>query len=75
MVEDLEERSINPIQFKLDSTRPDLAKLDNLFGLLSSESTLTFEEELKAKESAITAEGILKVFQAQAASGQTADTK
>ena len=75
MVRDLEALGFTPIQFKLDGTRPDLAKLDNLFGLLSSESTLTFEEELKAKEAAITAEGLLKVFQAQAASGLTADTK
>ena len=75
MVRDLEALGFNPIQFKLDGNQPDLAKLDNLFGLLSSESTLTFEEALKAKESAITAEGILKIFQAQAASGQTADTK
>lgn len=39
MVSELEGLGITPIQFKLDTSRPDLTKLDTLLGLLSAESS------------------------------------
>jgi hypothetical protein len=38
MVRALEEFGIEPLQFRLDSKRPDLTKLDSLLGLLSAEA-------------------------------------
>jgi len=40
MVEELARFDIKPLQFKLDSKRPDLTKVDTLLSLLSSESSL-----------------------------------
>ena len=37
------------LQYVFDASRPDLSKLDSLFGLLSSES-VTFEQEVKDTE-------------------------
>lgn len=57
MVMALQAKGYDPLQFKLDNQRPDMTKLDNLFGLLSAKSC-TFEEELKRKEEAMTSDDI-----------------
>ncbi|ESO89374.1 hypothetical protein LOTGIDRAFT_229223 [Lottia gigantea] len=62
MVTQLQTAGFDPLQFKLDGTRPDLTKLDNLFGLLSSDSQ-TFSDDLTTFEQKIQAEGVQKVFE------------
>ena len=62
MVKDLEARGFRPIKFKLDNHRPDLAKLDNLFGLLSSDS-VSFEEQIEKMRSNIMSNGMKTMFE------------
>ena len=61
MVPELQALGIEPMQFRLEGSRPDLSKLDNLFGLMSSDSA-TFDEELAATEKKVKEEGIKKVY-------------
>lgn len=61
MVSELKGLGFDPLQFQLEGSRPDLSKLDNLFGLLSSDSA-TFDEELLATEQRVRSEGLAKVF-------------
>ena len=61
MVTELQGLGYNPLQFCLEGSRPDLSKLDNLFGLLSSDSA-TFDDELTATEKRIKEEGIAAVY-------------
>ena len=61
MVPQLRTLGYSPLQFKLEGSRPDLSKLDNLFGLLSSESA-SFDQELAATEQRIQTEGLAQVF-------------
>ncbi|KAL8588504.1 hypothetical protein ACOMHN_022291 [Nucella lapillus] len=61
MVSDLQNKGYNPLQFRLEGNRPDLSKLDNLFGLLSADSA-TFDEELVATERRIKEEGLAVVY-------------
>ncbi|CAH1799551.1 unnamed protein product [Owenia fusiformis] len=49
MVPKLNEKGFHPLVFKLDRTKPDLTKLDNLFGLLSSTSQ-DFDAQISAME-------------------------
>nr|KAG5704322.1 hypothetical protein BaRGS_012631 [Batillaria attramentaria] len=63
MVNELKGLGYNPLQFRLEGTRPDLSKLDNLFGLLSAASA-TFDEELEETEKKIKTDGVAKVFDA-----------
>lgn len=46
MVTALENMGIPPLQFRLDSNRPDLQKLDSLLGLLATESS-AFTSQIK----------------------------
>lgn len=62
MVEPLKAAGLDILQFKFDNARPDLTKLDNLFGQLSSE-TVTFEKQVTDTEIEMKAEGLQKVFQ------------
>jgi hypothetical protein len=62
MVNELNGMGYSPLQFKLEGSRPDLSKLDNLFGLLSADSA-TFEEELVATEKRVKEDGVGRVFQ------------
>lgn len=62
MVSKLEEKEIPVMQFKLDNSRPDLTKLDTLFGLLSADSG-SFEDQVTAMETDITSHGISQIFQ------------
>ena len=55
-------KGIQPIQFKLDQGRPDLDKLDTLFGLMSAE-TASFGEMVESMEQEIEKEGIETVFE------------
>ncbi|XP_078618031.1 uncharacterized protein LOC144885788 [Branchiostoma floridae x Branchiostoma japonicum] len=57
MVNELKNQGLDPLQFKLDSSRPDLTKLDNLLGLLSMESK-SFDEEVTEMEEVLTQQGL-----------------
>ena len=59
----------NVMQFKFDQSRPDLTKLDKLFGLLSSE-TDSFEQQVKKMEVDIAAEGMHSVFEGLCVKGE-----
>ena len=48
---------IKPMQFRFDYSRPDLTKLDNVFGLLSTEMD-TFTEEVDKLEKTINENGL-----------------
>ncbi|KAJ8319834.1 hypothetical protein KUTeg_001421 [Tegillarca granosa] len=61
MVSQLRNLGFSPLQFKFSNHRPDLTKLDNLFGLLSTE-TSTFEEEVNKLEVQIKDKGLEDVF-------------
>ncbi|KAK3576583.1 hypothetical protein CHS0354_011259 [Potamilus streckersoni] len=63
MVRPLKDEGFNPIQFKFEGHRPDLTKLDKLFGLLSAEHTSSFEEELKQMEVEIKLKGLAQKFE------------
>ena len=64
MVRELHQAGVteNVMHFNFNQNKPDLTKLDKLFGLLSSE-TDDFEEKVKAKEDDIRADGVNKVLQ------------
>jgi hypothetical protein len=62
MVSALEEFGIVPLQFRLDARRPDLTKLDTLFGLLASE-TFGFTERISSVVSSIEQVGGAKVIE------------
>ena len=62
MVSQLETEGFKPLVFKLDGSRPDLTKLDKLFGLLSSD-TSTFTDEVSEMEAKIRMDGLLKTYQ------------
>ena len=61
MVPALRNLGHNPLQFRLEGSRPDLSKLDNLFGLLSADSA-SFDEELAAAEQRIRKDGLASIF-------------
>ncbi|XP_033112656.1 uncharacterized protein LOC117113434 isoform X2 [Anneissia japonica] len=62
MVSKLQAEGIEVMQFKLDSQRPDLNKLDNLLGLLSVESA-AFDVQVDSVESDICEQGLQKTIQ------------
>ncbi len=62
MVPQLQNLGYKPIQFKLEGSRPDLTKLDKLFGLLTTD-TKDFEEQLKEMQDLIQGQGIAEVFE------------
>ena len=57
MVSELRQAGFSPMQFKFNASKPDLTKLDKLFGLLSSK-TGTFEDQLTELESNINSQGL-----------------
>ncbi|XP_067674466.1 uncharacterized protein [Haliotis asinina] len=61
MVTELQEAGFRPLQFKLEGSRPDLTKLDNLFGLLSSDSA-SFKDEITEMQEDIQKLGLVEVF-------------
>ncbi|XP_077977073.1 uncharacterized protein LOC144432683 [Glandiceps talaboti] len=61
MVTELQNNNINVLHFKLDSNRPDLTKLDNLLGILSTGSS-SFQDEVKKIASQLKAQGITNTF-------------
>ncbi len=61
MATQLRQAGFSPVQFKFSAQKPDLTKLDKLFGLLSSR-TGSFEEQLKDLESRIKTEGLKVLF-------------
>ena len=73
MIRELNQEGFSPLQFVFDNSRPDLSKLDNLFGLLSSESQ-SFDDEVKAVEQEINTRGIGEVFRKLSSSQQDVST-
>ncbi|XP_046353940.2 uncharacterized protein LOC124133552 [Haliotis rufescens] len=67
MVKELREEGFKPLQYCLETNRPDLTKLDNLFGLLASNSAEFFEDEIKQMESQIQKDGLNSVFKSTTA--------
>lgn len=61
MITALSDLGISCPQLRLDGNRPDLSKLDDLFGQLSA-STSSFEEELIEAEKRAKEVGIMKLF-------------
>lgn len=61
MVSELRKLGFSPLQFKFDNQRPDLTKLDNLFGQLSAETSM-FDDEVKNMEIQIKDKGLEDVF-------------
>lgn len=61
MVSELRKLGFSPLQFKFDNQRPDLTKLDNLFGQLSAETSI-FDDEVKNMEIQIKDKGLEDVF-------------
>ena len=61
MVLKLEDRGFKPIQIKLDKTRLDLSKLDNLLGMLALR-TAAFNQQLSALEALIKDSDVKTVF-------------
>ena len=61
MVNALESFGIIPLQFRLDTKRPDLTKLDTLFGLLASE-TFGFTERINSIVNSMKENGINEVI-------------
>lgn len=61
MVESLHALGFCPLQFKFDGTRPDLSKLDNLFALQSTETSI-FQDDVEKLEKRMTVEGIAAVY-------------
>jgi hypothetical protein len=57
MVTALENMGLVPLQFRLDSNRPDLQKLDSLLGLLATESS-TFTSQIEGISTRIRAIGM-----------------
>nr|XP_034307490.1 uncharacterized protein LOC105347606 [Crassostrea gigas] len=62
MVETMRSLGFRPLQFKFDGTRPDLSKLDNLFALQSTETSI-FQDDVEKLEKRMTVEGIAAVYQ------------
>lgn len=69
MVTELRQAGFSPIQFKFNAHKPDLTKLDKLFGLLSSK-TGTFEDQLTDIESRIRNDGLTSLIAANKAKTQ-----
>lgn len=75
MVPKLKAIGADVMQFKFDPSRPDLTKLDSLFGLLSSDHQESFEEELTKMETEVRASGVQKVFEKMVIDGEEEDKK
>ena len=62
MVREFNQKGTPVMQFKFDQSRPDLTKLDTLFGLLSAESS-DFEGEVSKLQERLKVDGMNKVFE------------
>jgi len=70
MVQALENMGIPPLQFRLDTNRPDLQKLDSLLGLLATESS-SFATEIKEIAARIERGGLKLALEDPGASSST----
>lgn len=61
MVPKLEELGFKPLRFVFDLSRPDLTKLDKLFGMLAT-GTSGFDDEIAEMENVIKTSGLVKAF-------------
>ena len=62
MVPKLEQLGFKPLRFVFDLNRPDLTKLDKLFGMLATGSS-SFDEEIAEMEKKIKDAGLVKAFE------------
>lgn len=62
MVPKLENLGFKPLRFVFDLTRPDLTKLDKLFGMLAT-GTSNFDDEIAEVETTIKDAGLVKAFE------------
>ncbi|WAR31528.1 hypothetical protein MAR_034070 [Mya arenaria] len=62
MLPKLETRGFKPMRFVFDTSRPDLTKLDKLFGMLASGSS-GFNNEIDEMEAVIKQDGLTKAFE------------
>lgn len=62
MVPKLEELGFKPLRFVFDLRRPDLTKLDKLFGMLATGSS-GFNDEITEMENVIKTTGLIKAFE------------
>jgi hypothetical protein len=62
MVPKLEQVGFKPLRFVFDLFRPDLTKLDKLFGLLTTE-TSNFSDQVRDMENTIKTKGVAKAFE------------
>lgn len=62
MVPNLEALGFKPLRFVFDLNRPDLTKLDKLFGMLAT-GTSTFDDEIAQMENVIKMQGLVKAFE------------
>lgn len=63
MVTELNEIGFHPKQLRLEGSRPDLTKLDDLFAQLSAVTTSSFQEQLEEAESILKEQGVCKLFE------------
>ncbi|XP_052787806.1 uncharacterized protein LOC128222742 [Mya arenaria] len=62
MLPKLETRGFKPMRFVFDTSRPDLTKLDKLFGMLATGSS-GFNNEIDEMEAVIKQDGLTKAFE------------
>nr|XP_006823148.1 PREDICTED: uncharacterized protein LOC100371489 [Saccoglossus kowalevskii] len=62
MITALKNLGISALQFKLDSNRPDLSKLDNLLGIFSTQDMVSFDEQVSIMKEKVKVQGILCAF-------------
>ncbi|CAG5117351.1 unnamed protein product [Candidula unifasciata] len=63
MVTQLNELGFHPKQLRLEGSRPDLTKLDDLFAQLSAATTSSFQEDLQEAEQFVKENGVAKLYQ------------
>lgn len=52
-----------PKQLRLEGSRPDLTKLDDLFAQLSAATTSSFQEDLQETEAFVKENGVTKLYE------------
>ena len=62
MVPQLERESFSVKQLRLEGSRPDLTRLDDLFAQLSASTTSSFLEDVKEAEATIKTDGLPAFF-------------
>ena len=72
MVNELKNLGFNPRQLRLEGSRPDLTRLDDLFAQLSASTTASFTEELQAAQAEVKAAGVAALYRTVTGAGTLA---